>query len=174
VSTRRELFIAFMLLAAFVFQIAVMPQFKILGVQPDLILVVAVVVAVQEGPAQGAIAGFAGGLLVDLVSPLVMGVGALSRMLAAYIAGLLKDFFMTYSILLPVILVFLASLAEPAMHQLALLILGKENLPPLRITTILFVALYNVIVVFVLYPLFKRFTFPAKEEAVALPKAAGK
>ena len=110
VSRNRQLFLVAVVLLAFVLQLSVMPQFKLLGVQPDLILVVAVVVAVQDGPIEGAVIGFAGGMLQDIASPQVMGVSALTKTLAAFIAGVLKDFFMTYSILLPVVLVFFLSL----------------------------------------------------------------
>ncbi|MCJ7745747.1 MAG: rod shape-determining protein MreD, partial [Actinobacteria bacterium] len=73
-SRNRQLFLAGAVLLAFILQVAVMPQFKLFGVQPDLILVVAVVVAVQEGPVEGAIVGFCGGMMMDIVSPQVMGV----------------------------------------------------------------------------------------------------
>ncbi|MCJ7653588.1 MAG: rod shape-determining protein MreD [Actinobacteria bacterium] len=65
-SRRRWIFLACTVLLAFILQIAVMPQFKLFGVQPDLILVVAVVVAVLEGPVEGAIVGFCGGMLEDI------------------------------------------------------------------------------------------------------------
>ena len=133
-SRNRQLFLAGAVLLAFILQIAVMPQLKLFGVQPDLILVVAVVVAVQEGPVEGAIVGFCGGMMMDIVSPQVMGVGAFSETVAAFLAGMLKEFFMTYSILLPVLLVFIVTILELSVNQLTLLMLGQENLPPVSYT----------------------------------------
>lgn len=173
-SRKRQVFLAGTVLLAFLLQVAVMPQFKLLGAQPDLLLVVAVVVAIQEGPLAGAAVGFCGGMLQDLVSPLVMGVGALTKTAAAFLAGILKDLFVTYSILLPVLLVFLMSLLEPVMHQTALIILGQENLPPFQFSTVFASALYNVLAVFVVYPFIRRFSFPKQEESFALMKAGGK
>lgn len=167
-SRNREIFLFIVVVIAFILQLSVIPQFKLLGVQPDLILVVAIVVAVQDGPVEGAIIGFLGGMLQDIASPQVMGVSALSKALAAFLAGVLKDFFMTYSILLPVLLVFMLSFFELLLHQGVLVVLGQEQLPPVRAGALFAISLYNVIVVLVIYPLLRRFRFPEKEESFTL------
>lgn len=167
-SRNREIFLFIVVVIAFILQLSVMPQFKLLGVQPDLILVVAIVVAVQDGPVEGAIIGFLGGMLQDIASPQVMGVSALSKALAAFLAGVLKDFFMTYSILLPVLLVFMLSFFELLLHQGVLVVLGQEQLPPVRAGALFAISLYNVIAVLVIYPLLRRFRFPEKEESFTL------
>ena len=173
-SRNRQLFLAGAVLLAFILQIAVMPQFKLFGVQPDLILVLAVVVAVQEGPVEGAIVGFCGGMLMDIVGPQVMGVGAFSETVAALLAGMLKEFFMTYSILLPVLLVFIVTFLELSVNQVTLLMLGQENLPPFNVLgVILPAALYNVLAVLVVYPVLRRFRFTQKEESLILAKPGG-
>jgi len=169
-SRNRQIFLGVIVLLAFMLQLAVLPQFKLLGVQPDLILVVAVVVAVQDGPVAGAVVGFCGGLLQDIASPQVMGVSALTKTLAAFIAGMMKDFFMTYSILLPVVLVFLATIFEMGMHQVVMVVLGQEMIAPFKITTVLAESLYNVLAVLVVYPLLRRFKFLPKEDTVILTK----
>ena len=167
-SRNRQIFLFIVVMVAFVLQISVMPQFKLFGVQPDLILVVAIVVAVQDGPVEGAVVGFLGGMLQDIASPQVMGVSALTKTLAAFAAGMLKDFFMTYSILLPVLLVFLLSIAELLLHQGVLVVLGQEQLPPVRAGALFAISLYNVIAVLIVYPLLRRFQFPEKEEAFSM------
>ena len=169
-SRNRQIFLMVIVVLAFVLQLSVLPQFKMLGVQPDLILVIAVVVAVQDGPVAGAVVGFCGGMLQDIASPQVMGVSALTKTLAAFGAGMMKDFFMTYSILLPVVLVFLATIFEMALHQGAMVVLGQEQLPPFRIVTVLAESLYNVLAVLVVYPFMRRFKFPQKEDSVVLTK----
>ena len=169
-SRKRQLLIAATVLLAFILQLAVIPQFRLMGVTPDLILVIAVVVAVQDGPIEGALVGFFGGLLQDIASPQVMGVGAFSKALAAFLAGILKDFFMTYSILLPVLLVFFMSLLEQSLHQASLAVLGQEQLPPFRMWSVLASSLYNVLAVFVFYPVLRRLRFLDKEESMLLTK----
>jgi rod shape-determining protein MreD len=172
VSRNRELFLFAVVVLAFVLQLSVMPQFKLLGVQPDLILVVAIVVAVQDGPVAGAVVGFLGGMMQDIASPQVMGVSALTKTLAAFLAGVLKDFFMTYSILLPVLLVFFLTFFEILLHQGVLVVLGQEELPPLRAGIVFAAALYNVLAVLVIYPLLRRFRFPEKEDSLLLTRRA--
>lgn len=169
-SKNRQLFLMAVVLLAFVLQLGVLPQFKLFGVQPDLILVVAVVVAVQDGPIAGAIVGFAGGMLQDIASPQLMGVSALTKTLAAFFAGAMKDIFMTYSILLPVVLIVLATVFEMSFHQIALVVLGQEQLPPFKFGTILASSLYNTIAVLIVYPFMRRFTFPDKEESLIISK----
>lgn len=169
-SRKRQLLIAATVLLAFILQLAVIPQFKLMGVTPDLILVIAVVVAVQDGPLEGALVGFFGGLLQDIASPQVMGVGAFSKAFAAFLAGILKDFFMTYSILLPVLLVFFMSLLEQSLHQASLAVLGQEQLPPFRVGSVLASSLYDVLAVFVFYPVLRRLRFLDKEESMLLTK----
>lgn len=171
-SRNRQLFLLGTVLLAFVLQISVMPQFKLLGVQPDLILVVAIVVAVQDGPVSGAVVGFFGGLIQDVASSQVMGVSALTKTLAAFSAGVLKDFFMTYSILLPILLVFFLTLFELLLTQGVLVLLGQEELPPVRLGVMLAAALYNVLAVLVAYPFLRRFRFPEKEESLLLTRRA--
>jgi rod shape-determining protein MreD len=174
-SRNRTLFLAGAVLLAFILQIAVMPQFKLFGVQPDLILVVAVVVAVQEGPVQGALAGFCGGMLMDIVSPQVMGVAAFSEAVAAFLAGKLKGLFMTYSILLPTLLVFIVTILELSLNQLTLLMLGQEGLPPFNVIgVVLTSALYNVLAMLVVYPVMRRFSFTQREESIILAKPDGR
>jgi rod shape-determining protein MreD len=170
VSRNRELFLLVVVVLAFVLQLSVMPQFKLLGVEPDLILVVAIVVAVQDGPVAGAVVGFFGGILQDIASPQVMGVGALAKTLAAFLAGVLKDFFMTYSILLPVLLVFFLTFVELLLHQGVLAMLGQEHLPQVKAGIIFAASLYNVLAVFVVYPLLRRFRFPEKDESLTLAR----
>ncbi len=169
-SRNRQIFLGVSVVLAFVLQLAVFPQFKLLGVQPDLILVVAVVVAVQEGPVPGAVVGFAGGMLQDIASPQVMGTSALTKTLAAFFAGMMKDFFMTYSILLPVILVFLATIFEMSMHQGVLVMLGQEPRPPFKVGTVFASSLYNVLAVLLVYPFMRRFKFPQKDESAIISK----
>jgi len=172
VSRNRQIFLMVVVALAFVFQLSVLPQFKLLGVQPDLILVVAIVVAVQDGPIAGAVVGFAGGMLQDIASPQVMGVSALTKTLAAFLAGVMKDVFMTYSILLPVLLVFFFTFFELLLNQGVLVVLGQEELIPVKAGLLFAAALYNVLAVLVIYPLLRRFRFPEKEEPLLLTRKA--
>lgn len=169
-SRNRQLFLFIVISFAFLLQIAVLPQFKLFGVQPDLILVVAIIVAVQDGPVSGALVGFLGGLLQDVTSPQVMGVSALSKAMTAFLAGALKDLFMTYSILLPVLLVFFLSIVELSLHQAVLVVLGQEQLPPFELGMIVATAFYNALLALIVYPVLRRFSFPEKEDSFSVAR----
>ncbi|PKQ28683.1 MAG: rod shape-determining protein MreD [Candidatus Anoxymicrobium japonicum] len=165
-SRNHQIFLMVVVAFAFVLQLSVIPQLNLLSVAPDLILVVAVVVAVQEGPIAGAIVGFAGGMLQDIASPQVMGMSALTKALAAFTVGMMKDLFMTYSILLPVLLVFLATVFEILLHHGALIILGQEQLPPFKLDAVFAESFFNVFAVLIVYPFIRRFKFLQKDESV--------
>lgn len=61
------------------------------GAAPDLLIVVVAAFALAEGPASGALTGFAAGLLVDLGADHELGRVALAYVLAGYVAGLVHD-----------------------------------------------------------------------------------
>ena len=63
---------------------------RILGVVPDLGLVLAVAIAYRSGPEAGALTGFAAGLCYDLFLETPLGLSALSYALTAYAVGLLQ------------------------------------------------------------------------------------
>ncbi len=166
-SRNRKIFLGVVVALAFVLQLAVVPQFRLFGVAPDLLLVVAVAVAIVDGPMEGAVIGLIGGLLQGLIAPQVMGVSAFSKMISAFVAGLLAELVMTSSFLLPVLIIFLVSLFEPVLFQGTMAMLGRESLAPLNfVGVILPTAGYNVLVNFVIFPLVRKFRFIESEESL--------
>ncbi len=63
------------------------PFIAIEGIVPDIVLIWAVWVALVEGQMIGMIAGFGGGLVLDIVSADVLGSNALAKVIAIFIAG---------------------------------------------------------------------------------------
>ncbi|MCS6808670.1 MAG: rod shape-determining protein MreD [Bacteroidota bacterium] len=63
------------------------PFIAIEDIVPDLVLLWAIWVALQEGQMIGMIAGFGSGLLLDVVLFDVLGSNALAKVIAAFIAG---------------------------------------------------------------------------------------
>lgn len=80
---------ALFLLVAVTLQMSTLPQFAIAGVTCDVALLVVVALGLSRGPEFGAIAGFAGGLLLDLAPPAdhTAGRWALALALSGYVAG---------------------------------------------------------------------------------------
>jgi rod shape-determining protein MreD len=68
-------------------QVTVVTGIRMLGAEPDLLLVTIVCVALVAGSLPGAIAGFAGGLLVDVMTLGTLGTTSIVLTLAGYWAG---------------------------------------------------------------------------------------
>jgi len=83
---------AVFLMVAVTVQTSVLTNIAVAGVTCDLTLIVVIALALSRGPEWGAIAGFAGGLLLDVVPPAdhTAGRWALSLAIAGYVAGLIR------------------------------------------------------------------------------------
>jgi rod shape-determining protein MreD len=83
---------ALFLMLAVTVQTSVLANIAVAGVTCDLTLIVVIALALSRGPEWGAIAGFVGGLLLDIVPPAdhTAGRWALSLAIAGYIAGLIR------------------------------------------------------------------------------------
>lgn len=163
-SIGRRIFLTILIIFGVVLQVSFFPQFKIFGAQPDIILVISIMVAVSDGPVAGALVGFCGGMLQDMASPQVMGVNALTKAVSAYAAGSMKDFFMTYSILLPALMVFSLTFFDLFLYDGVFLVLGQEKLAPFNLWTLLVASVYNLLLAFPLYPLIRKFQFQETED----------
>ncbi len=60
---------ALFLMIAVTVQTSMLPHFAVAGVTCDLVMIVVVALALARGPEWGAITGFAGGLMLDVVPP---------------------------------------------------------------------------------------------------------
>lgn len=83
---------ALLLMIAVTVQLSVLPNVAVAGVGCDLVLIVVIAMALSRGPEFGAIIGFLGGLLLDVVPPAdhTAGRWALALALSGYVAGLLR------------------------------------------------------------------------------------
>jgi rod shape-determining protein MreD len=72
---------------AAVLQVAAISGTRLLGAEPDILLVTIVSVSLLTGSIAGAVAGFAGGLLVDVMTLGTLGTTSIVLTLAGYWAG---------------------------------------------------------------------------------------
>jgi rod shape-determining protein MreD len=79
--------VAPLVLVAAVVQVAALSGTRLLGAEPDLLLVMIVVVGLVAGSITGAAAGFAGGVLVDVMTLGVLGTTSILLTLAGYWSG---------------------------------------------------------------------------------------
>lgn len=68
-------------------QIVIVPLIAIEKIVPDLMIIFVVYVALKKGQISGTLAGFISGLLMDLTINFVLGLSALSKTVAGFVAG---------------------------------------------------------------------------------------
>ncbi len=146
------------LLVALLLHVGLAPYIAIGGVSPNILLVVVVTLGLAQGPRAGMFAGFAGGLLFDLVGTAPIGPGALVFCLAAYLAGSLKENTFAEGWSVPLVVLFLASVVAETAYGIALAFLGEGAMGFLAFLTVVVPgALYNVATAVVVYPWLARF-----------------
>ncbi len=147
----------FLLLIAFLVQITLGSLLSIRGVQPDFILIVVVLSAFIEGPVTGALSGFVGGLMLDLVSIRNLGLGALCKTLVGYVAGLVKQTILAEKIFLPMFAIFLVTLIDKLIFMGVSFLIGSVYpLKEIFWSQIIPAAIYNSLLIPFIYHLFLK------------------
>jgi rod shape-determining protein MreD len=129
----------------------------ILGIGPDLAIIVLAAYAIGERPRTAATAGFALGLLRDLLLTTPKGVGALAYALTAYVVALLG---MSRSAPAVIGTVVGATLMSQLLYGVGSALLGPQvDASPLP-RVILITTAYNALVAPLLMPLLRRVIQP--------------
>lgn len=159
---RRILIIGLLLFGALVVQVSVFPWFQFMGSIPEIVLAVVILLGIFAGPATGAAAGFAGGLLQDLfVRAPTVGMAALAFTIVGYAAGATERMMMRSSPLIIPGMVFGFVIAGELIYLAAGLIAGAQ----ISGGRILPAALYTVLLSVPLIPLVRRVCEATAESA---------
>jgi len=158
---RRLTFFVVLMLALLV-QLTVAPEVSIGSVKPDVLLVTILCWALFQGPAQGALFGFFGGLLEDIFSTAVLGVSAFAKTLLGYFCGEFQQRIISKSVVWPMIIVFCGSILGELIRFATWAMVGLENRPPFSLGLVMGFALYNALFTLLVYPIISRFA--AREE----------
>jgi rod shape-determining protein MreD len=154
---RRVLLLAAVILTALLLQSTVFAQIKLLGVEPELMYLVTILVAILEGPQEGAIVGFAGGMAQDFLLNSPKGITALTLTLLGYAMGLARQYIVSPSPLLPTMLVAAGTFAGTVFYLVVGALLGQLSVPVgYGVRVCLLTALYGAILTPILYPLLRR------------------
>lgn len=122
----RSLALAAVVLLAVALQSTLLARLTVLGVIPQLVLVVVVSLAFLDGPRVAVVVGFAGGLLQDLLLPQsIIGLTALVYTLVGYGVASLRQFAPGESVWSPVLAVALASAVAEFSYAILAIILGQ-------------------------------------------------
>jgi len=129
--------------AVLILQTTMLDYLTVYGIKPDLVMLLVVFYGFLLGPGEGAFLGFAGGLIEDLFSGSYIGLNALSKMFAGYLAGVCGERLYKENALVAAGTTFISALAGMLANYLLLLYL-KVYVPP-------FYALFRVALPTALY-----------------------
>ncbi len=154
---RRVLGLVAVIVTALLLQTTVFPELTLLGVKPELLYLVTVIFAVLQGPAEGAVVGFVGGLAQDFMLNMPKGITALTLTMLGYTVGLARQFITSPSPLLPAILVGLGTAGGVAFHQAVAFLLGEEEGPFGYVAKVVFLtAVYGAVLTPIFFPVLRR------------------
>jgi rod shape-determining protein MreD len=156
----RLLVVTLLLVTAALLQTALFPFLSLAGFRPDLLLLVAVAVALHDGPMAGARVGFAAGLLGDLlVAQAQVGLGALVVALVGFAVGFARPYLAPESFTAPLILAFVSGLLGTAAYGVLAQLLGDERVTTLLLVQAsLLVGLYNTLLAPLVLGIVRRLT----------------
>ncbi len=154
---RRVLALAAIIITAVLLQSTVFSQLRLLGVRPELLYLVTILVALQEGPNEGALVGFTAGLAQDMFLDQPKGITALTLTLLGYTVGMARQYIVSPSPLVPTIVVAIATTLGVAFYEIVTFLLGQfEASITYAVKVALLTALYNAILTPILSPLLRR------------------
>ena len=154
---RRVLALIAVIVTAILLQSTVFSQLRLLGVRPELLYLVTIVIALQEGPNEGAIVGFTCGLAQDMLLDQPMGITALTLTLLGYAVGMARQYIVSPSPLVPTIVVAIATALGVAFYEIVTFLLGQfEAGFTYAVKVALLTALYNAVLTPILAPLLRR------------------
>jgi len=164
---RRGLLWTAVVLAALVLQSTVFAQITLLKARPDLMYLLTVLVALLEGPASGAVLGFAGGLAEDFLLTQPKGITALTLTLLGYAVGTVRQYIVSPSALVPVIMVFAGTAVGIMFNGLVKFLLGQLDAGwGYQLQIALLTGLYNAILTPLVFPLVRRLAESSRAKRV--------
>ena len=154
---RRVVVLVAVIVTALLLQTTVFSEITLLGVKPELLYLVTVIFAVLQGPAEGAVVGFVGGLAQDFMLNMPKGITALTLTILGYTVGLARQYITSPSPLLPAVLVALGTAGGVAFHQAVAFLLGEEDSPFGYVAkVVLLTAVYGAVLTPIFFPVLRR------------------
>ena len=154
---RRVLLLAAVILSALLLQTTIFAEINLLGAKPELMYLITIAFAMLEGPASGAITGFVGGMAQDFLLDAPKGITALTLTLLGYAIGMARQYIVSPSPVLPVVLVALGTFAGVLFYAVVSFLLGQLDstwLYLLRVAVLS--AIYNAILTPLVFPIMRR------------------
>lgn len=149
----------FFITLLFIFQTTVLHSFTILGVRPDIVLILTFFIGVNLGEEKGATLGFALGFIQDCLSSTLLGANAFSKGIVGFVFGYLRDKIVFENAFSQFAFILLASLIDVAIISLILfLTISDKTQVAIVLNKLLLSSVYTTLVgpVFILIFVFFR------------------
>jgi rod shape-determining protein MreD len=147
-----------MIVIATLLQVGLAPYIALGGIVPNMLLLVAITLALIQGPRSGMIAGFSAGLIFDLLGTAPVGPAALAFCVVGFIAGSLQANTFAEGWTLPLVILFVASMLAEVAYGLILAVLGEWGAGAGAVFTVMLPgAVYNAALAVLVYPWLARF-----------------
>jgi rod shape-determining protein MreD len=154
---RRALSLLAVIVTALLLQTTVFADIRLLGARPELMYLLTIVFAIVEGPSSGALTGFAGGMAQDFLLNQPKGITALTLTLVGYAVGLLRQYIVSPSPLLPVVLVAAGTFGGVIFYGLVSFLLGQLDTTWLYLVRVAALSgVYNAVLTPIVYPILRR------------------
>jgi rod shape-determining protein MreD len=164
---RRTLTLTAVILAALLLQTTVLAEIRLLGARPELIYLVTIVFAMLEGPPSGAVTGFVGGMAQDFLLNQPKGITALTLTLLGYTIGLLRQYIVSPSSLLPIFLVAVGTFIGVVFYGVVSFLLGQLDTPWIYLIRVAALsAAYNAILTPIAFPILRRLAEGSRSQRV--------
>ena len=155
------------MLTALLLQTTVLAQIQLAGAKPDLIYMVTIILAYLEGPSSGAIAGFAGGMAEDFLLNQPKGITALSLTLLGYAVGMVRQYIVSPSALVPVIMVGVGTAVGLMFNGLVRFLLGQlDSGWAFQLQIAVLTGLYNAMLTPFVFPIVRRLAESSRSKRV--------
>jgi len=164
---RRAIILGLIILTALVLQSTIFGDIRLIGARPELLYMVTIFIAMREGPREGMVAGFASGMAYDFMLNHPKGMEALTLTLLGYVIGMLRQYIVTPSPWLPVILAGVGTFGGLLFYAILASLLGELQVGWGYVVRVAFFAsAYNALLAPIVYPLIRRVTDRSSNKAV--------
>jgi rod shape-determining protein MreD len=154
---RRTLLLAAVIVTSLLVQSTLFAEVQFLGARPELMFLLTISFAILEGPGSGAITGFAGGMAQDFLLNQPKGITALTLTILGYAVGLLRQYIVSPSPLLPVALVAGGTFVGELFYGLVAFLLGQLDVTALYLVRVAaLAAVYNAALTPLVFPILRR------------------
>lgn len=154
---RRVIAIAAVVVTALLLQSTVFAELRLLGVRPELLFLVTILLAMLEGPDEGAAIGFAAGMAQDFLLNQPKGITALTLTLLGYAIGRSSQYIASPSPLVPTAVVAVGTAVGMTFYEIVSFLLGSFDQPMgYAVKVVLLTSAYNAILTPIVFPLMRR------------------